>query len=322
MGAPMFGELTERLRHGTVCILPERGSGRGRQAEGATMSAAGQPLPARDAVGSGILLSSEGLVITNAHVVRGRAGKTMNRATVELWDGRTGRAILRKIDHGRDLAALLVEPADAAEWGGDVAPLSLGDSDAIRPGEVAVAVGSPLGFRGAVSAGVFHAPASPPGPGGRSWVQASLQLAPGNSGGPLSGATGDVLGVNAMVSGGIAFAVPSRAVRAFLASSPEDPALGVAVKPLLFEDGPRHRFGLMVVDVEPGGPADEASLRKGDLVFGTEELDFRTIDDLQDCLAAQNDVVRLRFRRGARAAERVVSVRPRPRGRFGSAQRT
>jgi serine protease Do len=180
----LFGDLVERLRHGTVCIRP---AGRG------------------EAIGSGILHAPEGTVLTNAHVLRSRSGRAEPRVTVERWDGATFEATLRKIDHGRDLAMLDPghEPGAASSDA-----LSLGNSDAIRAGELAVAVGNPLGFRGAMSAGVFHAPGSPPGPGGRSWVQAALQLAPGNSGGPLADAEGRVVGLNAMVSGGIAYAEP------------------------------------------------------------------------------------------------------------------
>jgi serine protease Do len=152
-------------------------------------------------VGSGVLWSSDGLIVTNAHVVRGRV-------SVVLPGGRAVQARLLARDSERDLAALAID-AHA------LSPAEIGDSDSLRVGQLVVAVGNPLGLAGAVTAGLIHAIA-PRRPAGPSLIQADLRLAPGNSGGPLADARGRVIGINAMIAGGLALAVPSSLVARFL----------------------------------------------------------------------------------------------------------
>jgi serine protease Do len=152
-------------------------------------------------VGSGVLWSSDGLIVTNAHVVRGRV-------SVVLPGGRAVQARLLARDPERDLAALAID-AHA------LSPAEIGDSDSLRVGQLVVAVGNPLGLAGAVTAGLIHAIA-PRRPAGPSLIQADLRLAPGNSGGPLADARGRVIGINAMIAGGLALAVPSSLVARFL----------------------------------------------------------------------------------------------------------
>lgn len=147
------------------------------------------------AVGSGVIWHPDGLILTNAHVASGDVA-------VALWDGRVLAARLVARDVRRDLAALVVSATGlpAAE---------IGDSGGLRVGELVVAVGNPLGLVRALSAGLVHA-------AGRRLIQADLRLAPGNSGGPLADARGRVVGLNAMIVGGLAVAVPSREARRFV----------------------------------------------------------------------------------------------------------
>lgn len=147
------------------------------------------------AVGSGVIWHPDGLILTNAHVARGDVA-------VALWDGRVLAARLVARDVRRDLAALVVSDAGlpAAE---------IGDSGGLRVGELVVAVGNPLGLVRALTAGLVHAT-------DRRLIQADLRLAPGNSGGPLADARGRVVGLNAMIVGSLAVAVPSRAARRFV----------------------------------------------------------------------------------------------------------
>src|SRR5262245_25477358 len=158
-------------------------------------------LAPRAASGSGVMWTRGGVIVTNAHVTRDDAVAVLStgeRAPARLlaWDPRT------------DLAALAIDaPAmPAAE---------VRDSRTLRTGELALAVGNPLGVGGALTAGIVHA--APNGDIGARLIQADLRLAPGNSGGPLADARGRVIGINAMISGGLALAVPSRAVARFLA---------------------------------------------------------------------------------------------------------
>ena len=153
----------------------------------------------RFGVGSGVIWHPSGLIITNAHVVRGP------RATVELSDGRVLDAVCTRRDLQRDLAALTVSAADLPS-------VTVGDSDALRVGQLVLAVGNPLGLVGALTTGIIHAM----GPKDASWVQADVRLAPGNSGGPLADVHGRVIGINAVIAGGLALAVPSKAVERFL----------------------------------------------------------------------------------------------------------
>ena len=152
--------------------------------------------------GSGVIWISNGLIVTNAHVARGRAA-------VVLPGGRAVEARGLAWDPEHDLAALAVD-ADG------LSAADVGDSDSLRVGDLVVAVGNPFGLAGAVTTGVIHA-LGPRRAAGPSFIQADLRLAPGNSGGPLADARGRVIGINAMIAGGLALAVPSNVVARFLA---------------------------------------------------------------------------------------------------------
>ena len=156
--------------------------GRGRGAGGA-------------AVGAGVIWHPDGLILTNAHVAD-------RDVTLVLADGRPRSARLVARDPRRDLAALVVDAS-----GLPAAPI--GDSAALRVGELVLAVGNPLGLVRALSAGLVHAV-------GPRAIHADLRLAPGNSGGPLADARGRVVGLNAMIVGGLAVAVPSREAQRFV----------------------------------------------------------------------------------------------------------
>lgn len=155
----------------------------------------------RFSMGSGVIWHAKGLIITNAHVVNG------SRAMVELSDGRIFDAVCTSRDLQRDLAVLTVL-AD------DLPAAIIGDSDALRVGQLALAVGNPLGLVGALTTGIIHTIGSKD-PASR-WIQADVRLAPGNSGGPLADARGQVIGINTVIARGLALAIPSNAVQRFL----------------------------------------------------------------------------------------------------------
>lgn len=211
------------------------------------------------------------LIVTNAHVARGR------RHTVRFWDGRTIEAPVIKRDPRLDLALLSIASEIAA---------SVGDSSALRPGQIVMAIGNPLGFIGALSTGVVHAL-------DRRWVQADVRLAPGNSGGPLADVKGAVVGINTMIAGGLAFAVPANRVTEFIAARPRA-SLGVVLRPV--------EPGLLILEVDPDSAAAQASLLPGDILVG-----FRTPDDLAKAIDS-SDVLRVQFMRGGRQV-REVSIR-------------
>jgi serine protease Do len=277
MAIPGFGEIAEQLRRSTVLV---QSGGRG--------------------AGSGVIWSADGLVVTNAHVVLG------SRMKVQLWDGREFDATIASRDAARDLAQLRIDAAG-------LPAASAADSSKLRPGELAIAIGNPLGFVGALATGVIHAVGPLSGLGRRSWVQADVRLAPGNSGGPLADAHGRVTGINTMVAGGLALAVPSNAVRDFLAGGPENAWLGVTIHaaqiPRAAGSGSVKRFGLVVLEVEPGSPADLASLLAGDILLGTEEKAFAAVEDLASALhGGGSRVLRFEFLRGDYSRVRRVAV--------------
>ena len=275
MAIPGFGEIAEQLRRSTVVV---QSGGR--------------------SVGSGVIWSSEGQVVTNAHVVHS------SRPSVQLWDGREFEAVVKSRDPRRDLAQLRIEATN-------LPAASPADSSNLRPGELAIAIGNPLGFVGALATGVIHAVGPMRGLGRQSWVQADVRLAPGNSGGPLSNARGEVIGINTMVAGRLALAIPSNAVRNFLAVGPSNAWLGVTLHPTLVPQpaSTEKTFGLVLLEVEPGSPADLASLMPGDILLGTEEKAFAAIEDLAAALQDNRPrLLRIEFLRGDYAKIRRVTV--------------
>jgi serine protease Do len=244
----------------------------------------------RPTAGSGVIWDREGTVVTNAHVV----GK--GNHLVELWDGRSLPAEVQARDDQRDLAKLKLATAGDPAATFRISPL--------KPGELVIAVGNPLGFTGALTTGVVHSVGPFTGFGRRPWVQASIRLAPGNSGGPLADAAGQVVGINTMIaSGGIALAVPSATVEDFVRNGVR-PRLGVAIREVRSKQG----SGLLIMNIDEGSPAEHASLLIGDLLIGTPEALFATAFDLADAIGEASGRLRLRFLRGDNAREREVVV--------------
>ena len=272
-----FGEIAENLRRSTVFIHAGR---RGN--------------------GSGVIWSSDGVIVTNAHVAR-RA-----QLRVQLWDGRELDATLVSSDVVRDIAVLRIDAKN-------LPAATAADSSLVRPGELAIAIGNPLGFVGALTTGVVHAVGPLPGLGPQSWVQAGVRLAPGNSGGPLADAAGRVIGINTMVAGQVALAIPSNAVTDFLfGKSANDGWLGVTLYPVQVPKSStraRTSFGLVVLEVEPGSPAARASLLPGDILLGTEGKPFALLEDLSRALRGQGPrPLRLEFLRGDYSRIRRVTI--------------
>jgi serine protease Do len=270
-----FGEIAEQLRRSTVLI---HSGGRGN--------------------GSGVIWSSDGVIITNAHVLRSA------RLRVQLWDGREFDAAVHSRDVHRDLARLRVDATN-------LPAASHGDSSEVRVGELAIAIGNPLGFVGALTTGIIHSVGPIRGLGGQSWVQADLRLAPGNSGGPLADAHGRIIGINTMVAGRLALAIPSNAVASFLSAGSSDGWLGVTLHPVQVPrtNGRGKSLGLLLIDVQPNSPAAHASLLPGDILLGTEGSPFTALEDLAAALQGSGArLLRLEFLRGDYSHVRRVTV--------------
>jgi serine protease Do len=260
---------------------------------------------------------TEATIITNAHVVA--AGRSERLTLKLLSDGREIEGRVIALDPERDLAAVRVR-------GRNLAPAAIGDSSALRVGELVLAVGNPLGVEGAVTFGVVaaHAPVDPDldlepaehergpmSPRNRMarlpLVQADIHLYPGNSGGPLLDARGRVIGVNTMVGGGMGFAVPSNAVARFLQEmgyGGQRAYIGVQVQTVPLTEGQRQRFGVksetvaLVTGVEPDGPAEAAGILIGDALLG---VDGRSI-------ASASQLVRYLNRPGAPDQPRALDA--------------
>jgi serine protease Do len=270
-----FGEIAEQLRRSTVLI---RAGSQGN--------------------GSGTLWSSDGLIVTNAHVARAA------QVRVELWDGREFDGNVESRDSRLDLAAIRIDAAD-------LPAVAVGDSSQIRAGELAIAVGNPLGFVGALATGVIHGVGPIRGIGSQTWVQADLRLAPGNSGGPLADASGRVLGINTMVAGRLALAVPSNSVARFVSGDRSDGWLGVTIQPVRLPRGAARAAtsGLVLLEVHPGSPAERASLLVGDILLGADGKTFMQPGDLSDALQGSGSrLLRLEFLRGDYTKVRRVTV--------------
>jgi S1-C subfamily serine protease len=241
----------------------------------------------RGGTGSGVVISPDGLVLTNAHVVNGA-----REIRLSDTEGRTSEARLLGIDPDTDLALLR---ADAAR---SLAFALLGDSKQLRRGHMAIAIGNPLGFESTVTAGVISALGrSLRATSGRmieDVIQTDAALNPGNSGGPLVSSRGEVIGINtAVIMGaqGICFAVASNTANHVLSEiilhgRVRRGHIGVAAQTIPVPR--RHamaaaidnRFGAMLSVVEQGGPASNAGLLSHDLVVALDGQAVTGVDDM------------------------------------------
>ena len=246
----------------------------------------GQP----SGIGSGFLFTPDGLIITNSHVVHGAQA-----VDVRLPDGRESQADVIGDDPATDLAVLRIS-------GGPFPWISLGDSSAVRVGQVAIAVGNPYGFQHSVTTGVVSALGrSLRGRTGRlidDVIQTDAALNPGNSGGPLGTTSGHVIGVNTAVilpAQGLSFAIASNIVRFVASRLLKDGRirrsyLGVAgertpvPRRLAREHSLAVSSGIRVAGIEPSSPAAAAGVQRGDLIVSFDGVAVAGVDDLHRLL--------------------------------------
>jgi S1-C subfamily serine protease len=240
--------------------------------------------------GSGFFISPDGYLLTNSHVVHGA-----HEMRVFLADGRKLAAILIGDDPDSDLAVLRVS-AD------DLAHLTLADSDAVRPGQIAIAIGSPMGFQQTVTAGIVSGLGrSLRSSSGRlidNIIQTDAALNPGNSGGPLVNTRSEVIGVNTAIirpAQGICFAIASNTARWVTAWLIKEGRIrrsfiGVAGQtvPLIRKVARYHHLsqetGVLVAGTEPGSPADRAGLVEGDVMVALDGAPTTAVDTLHKLL--------------------------------------
>jgi serine protease Do len=260
-------------------------------------------------VGAGVIWPGDGLVLTNHHVVSGR--RRRGNIRVALRDGRTLEADVVKSALNLDLALLRLEGDH-----GDLPAAPVGDSDALRVGELVYAIGHPWGSVGAVSAGIVGGVGELRGRGSSTrYVRSDVALAPGNSGGPLLNSRGEVVAINAMIFGLMALSIPSNEAQAWVAGE-RRPRLGIRVLPVELPAFLRREAGtagLVIAGVETGGAADRAGLLVGDVLLAIAGKPLGEAGTLLETMAHAGDVVSLRVMRGGKIM--VMEVRLEESGR-------
>src|SRR5216110_1394453 len=221
----------------------------------------------QNALGSGVIVTNEGHIITNNHVV-----DQVDEIEVQLSDGQTKKARVVGADEQVDLAVLKIDNPG-------VKPLKLADSDAVQPGDFVLAIGNPFGFEETVTEGIISSKGRPNRTDAfGDLLQTNAAVNPGNSGGPLINLRGEVIGINTAIisrsggSQGIGFAIPSNTVRTALESLLKQGRiirgyLGIQMRvPQSGQPALSPGEAVVVDEIIPGSPADESHLQKGDVI--------------------------------------------------------
>jgi len=282
----------------------------------------GQPVTHSN--GSGFIVESDGLILTNAHVV---VNKPRASILVKLQDGTCLQGIVEDVDMKSDLATVRISSRRP------LPVMRLGSSDDIRPGEWVVALGSPLSLSNTITAGVVSNKARPPGEMGLQgrdvpeYIQTDAAITFGNSGGPLINLDGEAIGINSMkVTPGISFAIPIDYAKEFLRKSKERSKGGwlkqgekrfigitmVSLNHQLLEElrlrtqlPPSVSHGILVYKVVPGSPAAQAGLLSGDIVTHINSQAIYGAGDIYKVLEGSGDLV-LTITRDMRTFTRTV----------------
>ena len=265
-------------------------------------------------LGSGFIVSPDGLILTNAHVV-----KDANEVTVKLTDRREFRAKVLGSDPKTDIAVLKIDARN-------LPVVQLGDAKSLRPGEWVAAIGSPFGFENTVTAGVVSAKGrSLPDESGVPFIQTDVAVNPGNSGGPLFNARGEVVGINSQIysqSGGyqgVSFAIPidvaTRVEQQIVATGKVQHArLGVTVQEVNQAIADSFKLdkpeGALVASVEKGSPADKAGLKAGDVIRSVNGTPIVASGDLPAAigLSKPGDKVQLQVVRQGKTEDVTASL--------------
>lgn len=249
-------------------------------------------MPEQQGLGSGVIVTPDGYILTNNHVVRGA-----DEVTVTLMDEREYRAKIVGSDAKTDLAVLKIDAQG-------LTAARLGDSDKMKVGEWVLAVGCPFGLEQTVTAGIISARGRVMGiieGGYEDFLQTDAAINPGNSGGPLVNLQGEVIGINSAIESrnggnmGIGFAIPTNLARSVMDALIKDGKvvrgwLGASIQPLdesLADSfGFKGRRGVLIGSVMPNSPAEKAGLKDGDIVTELNGRRTDTVSQLRNGIAA------------------------------------
>jgi len=273
----------------------------------------------QNSLGSGVIVTNEGHIITNSHVVTDREGNQVDQIEVQLSDGQTKKARLVGADSEVDLAVLKIDDPN-------VKPLKLADSDTVQPGDFVLAIGNPFGFEETVTDGIISSKGRP----NRTdffgdLIQTNAAINPGNSGGPLINLRGEVIGINTAIasttggSQGIGFAIPSTTVRTALESLLKQGRiirgyLGIQTQALQPDETSSDADGVPVADVMPGSPAAQAGVQPGDIIHKFDGHDVKNFNALRTFVAQTplNKQVELEIIRGGKPLQVKTQVKEQP----------
>ncbi|MGQ9503278.1 MAG: trypsin-like peptidase domain-containing protein [Thermogutta sp.] len=246
------------------------------------------PMPPREVrgLGSGVIIDSAGVILTNAHVVR-----EQSKIIVRLHDGKEFEAVDVKTDPKTDLALVWIKGAD------NLKAAVLGNSDEVQVGDWVLALGQPFGLEGTVTAGIVSAKGRGLGIAFReNFIQTDAAINPGNSGGPLVNLDGEVIGINTAISTesggyqGVGFAIPSNLAK-FVATQLAETGvvrrgyLGIAIQPvegaLAEQLGVKPNEGVLVAEVYPNTPGAEAGIQSGDVILSFDGKKVSSPNELQ-----------------------------------------
>ena len=266
----------------------------------------------QNSLGSGVVVSTEGHIITNNHVV-----DQVDEIEVQLSDGRTKQARLVGADAVVDLAVLKIDEAG-------LKPLKFGDSDAVQAGDFVLAIGNPFGFEETVTDGIISSRGRPNRVDGfGDYLQTNAAINPGNSGGPLVNLRGEIIGINTAIisrsggSQGIGFAIPSNSVKTALESLLKNGRilrgyLGIQARPST--PGAPDPGGVVVDDVVPNSPAADASLKRGDVIQKFNGHTVKNITELRSLVSQVelNKKVELELTRNGSSLKLTAEIKEQP----------
>ncbi|PYJ16330.1 MAG: serine protease [Verrucomicrobia bacterium] len=268
----------------------------------------------QNSLGSGVIVTNEGHIITNNHVV-----DQVDEIEVQLSDGRTKKARLVGADSQVDLAVLKIDDPG-------VKPLKLADSDTVQAGDFVLAIGNPFGFEETVTDGIISSKMRPNRTDAfGDLLQTNAAINPGNSGGPLINLRGEVVGINTAIisrsggSQGIGFAIPSNTIRTALESLLKQGRiirgyLGIQTRALQPGQNTAETEGVTVEEVVPGSPAAQAKLQRGDVIRKFNGRDVKNINALRSMVAQTelNKDVELEIVRTGKSLSVTTQIKEQP----------